>query len=82
MVKSETHREAETLFKNLRLYCKKLKNPRLEETRNNETSRLNETSQIEWKVSETGSFLGTITICQPLQVTSKEVWDSKVSVKF
>ena len=38
MVKSETRRDAETLLKNSRLYCKKLKTPRLKETHKKETS--------------------------------------------
>ena len=38
--KSETRRDAETLLKNSRLDCKKVKNPRLEEIHKNETSRL------------------------------------------
>ena len=37
--KSETHQYAKTFFKNLRIYCKKLKNPRLKETHKNETSK-------------------------------------------
>ena len=40
MVKSETRRDAETLHKNLRLYWKKLKNPKLEKNHKNETSQM------------------------------------------
>ena len=70
--KSETHRDPKNLLKNLRGYCKKLKNQRLEETQkmdfkthhkcHSEISKLNE------KHSETYSFLGNI--CHPYNYTN------------